>query len=60
MDIHARILIDYSGSMGYMKGVPEYENKTLLPDGSPRIELVKKILIEDILQLFNILISLPL
>ncbi|CAI8914300.1 protein NO VEIN domain-containing protein [Chryseobacterium sp. IT-36CA2] len=49
MDIHARILIDYSGSMGYMKGVPEYENKTLLQDGSPRIELVKKILIEDIL-----------
>lgn len=49
MDIHARILIDYSGSMGYMKGVPEYENKTLLPDGSPRIELVKKILVEDIL-----------
>ena len=56
MDIHARILIDYSGSMGYMKGVPEYENKTLLPDGLPRIELVKKILINDILpsiQYFN-------
>lgn len=49
MDIHARILIDYSGSMGYMKGSKEFENKYLLPDGSPRIELVKKILIEDII-----------
>lgn len=49
MDIHARILIDYSGSMGYMKGSQEFENKYLLPNGSPRIELVKKILIEDIL-----------
>lgn len=49
MDIHARILIDYSGSMGYMKGSLEYENKYLLPNGFPRMELVKKLLIEDIL-----------
>lgn len=49
MDIHARILIDYSGSMGYMKGDVLHENKTLLPNGSPRIELVKKILIDDVI-----------
>lgn len=49
MDIHARILIDYSGSMGYMKGSQEFENKYLLSDGTPRIELVKKILIQDLI-----------
>ncbi len=53
MDIHARILIDYSGSMGYMKGDLQHENKTLLPDGSPRMELVKKILIDDLIPSIN-------
>ncbi|MGE8536635.1 MAG: protein NO VEIN domain-containing protein [Chryseobacterium sp.] len=53
MDIHARILIDYSGSMGYMKGSQEFENKYLLSDGTPRIELVKKILIQDLIPAIN-------
>lgn len=48
MNKHLRILIDYSGSMGYMKGTSE-ENKCLLNDGSPRIELLKKILTNDLL-----------
>ncbi|SIS80191.1 protein of unknown function [Kaistella chaponensis] len=48
MNKHLRILIDHSGSMGYMKGTAD-ENKWLLEDGSPRIELVKKILTNDLL-----------
>ncbi|MGV8914665.1 MAG: protein NO VEIN domain-containing protein [Kaistella sp.] len=48
MNKHLRILIDYSGSMGYMKGSSD-ENKWLLKDGSPRIDLVKKILTNDLL-----------
>ncbi|WP_111709119.1 protein NO VEIN domain-containing protein [Lutibacter citreus] len=44
METHFEILIDASGSMGYMKGSKEYENKYLLPDGSTRTDLVKKIL----------------
>jgi hypothetical protein len=42
------ILIDASGSMGYMKGT-EYEDKYLLPDKSTRTDLVKKILIKSII-----------
>ncbi|WP_164905163.1 protein NO VEIN domain-containing protein [Aequorivita ciconiae] len=41
------ILIDGSGSMGYLKGSLE-ENKYLLPDGNTRTTLVKKILIENL------------
>lgn len=42
------ILIDKSGSMGYMKGAgPEHENKYLI-DGLTRMSLIKKILIEQI------------
>lgn len=42
------ILIDYSGSMGYMKGNPKYENKILI-DGQPRINWIKKMLIDEII-----------
>lgn len=48
MNQHFDILIDASGSMGYMKGT-ENENKLLLPDGSTRTDLVKKILINSII-----------
>lgn len=44
------ILIDASGSMGFMEGAGvEHENKYLLPDGSTRTQLVKKILINSII-----------
>lgn len=44
------ILIDASGSMGFMEGTgAEHENKYLLPDGSTRTQLVKKILINSII-----------
>ncbi|WP_288955757.1 DUF3883 domain-containing protein [uncultured Polaribacter sp.] len=50
MDIDFKILIDASGSMGYMKGeLSDSENKYLLPDGSTRTDLTKKILISNIL-----------
>lgn len=43
------ILIDASGSMGFMEGAGvEHENKYLLPDGSTRTQLVKKILINPL------------
>lgn len=42
------ILIDHSGSMGYMKGGGEHENKYLI-DGQTRLSLVKKILNEQII-----------
>lgn len=41
------ILIDNSGSMGYMKGT-EHENKYLI-DGLTRMTLVKKILLEEVI-----------
>jgi hypothetical protein len=49
MKTHFEILIDASGSMGYMKGSKEYENKYLLPDKSTRTDLVKKIIVNNIL-----------
>lgn len=51
MNQHFEILIDASGSMGYMNGAgEEHENKYLLPDGkTTRTELVKKILINSII-----------
>lgn len=49
MAIHFEILIDASGSMGYMKGATKYENKYLLPDKSTRTSLVKKIISESLL-----------
>lgn len=49
MGIHFEILIDASGSMGYMKGTEKYENKYLLPDKSTRTSLVKKIINESLL-----------
>lgn len=42
------ILIDASGSMGYMKGSPEHENKYLV-DGLTRMTLVKKVITEEII-----------
>ncbi|RIA09376.1 von Willebrand factor type A domain-containing protein [Flavobacteriaceae bacterium MAR_2010_72] len=48
METHFDILIDASGSMGYMKGTDD-ENKCLLPDGSTRTDLVKKILINNLI-----------
>lgn len=47
MNTIIEILIDISGSMGTMKGRKE-ENKYLLPDGSTRISLAKRILLEEI------------
>ena len=50
MDTVIEILIDISGSMGTMKGQGDmHENKYLLPDGSTRISLAKKILVEEIM-----------
>lgn len=50
MDTVIEILIDISGSMGTMTGQGvQHERKYLLPDGSTRITLAKKILIEEIL-----------
>jgi len=42
------ILIDNSGSMGYMKGGGEDENKYLI-DGQTRMTLIKQLLIDEIL-----------
>lgn len=41
------ILIDRSGSMGFMKGVPDEENNYLI-DGKTRLSIVKKILLTEI------------
>ncbi|WP_179321178.1 protein NO VEIN domain-containing protein [Winogradskyella helgolandensis] len=50
METHFEILIDASGSMGFMKGSKEHEDEYLLPDQkSTRTDLVKKILIESLL-----------
>lgn len=42
------ILIDNSGSMGYMKGDGKYENKFLI-DGQTRMTLVKRLMLEEII-----------
>lgn len=42
------LLIDYSGSMGYMKGGGEEENKYLI-GGKTRFSIIKKAILEDIL-----------
>lgn len=42
------ILIDNSGSMGYMKGGGEDENKYLI-DGQTRMTLIKRLLLEEII-----------
>lgn len=47
-DTIIEILIDYSGSMGYMKGSAEHEGKYLI-DGLTRMTLIKKILSEQII-----------
>lgn len=58
MRIHFDILIDASGSMGYMKGEGVNENKYLLPDGSTRTDLVKKILLNSIIPKLSFVDSL--
>lgn len=47
-DTIIEILIDASGSMGFMKGEKEHENKYLI-DGQTRMSLIKKILRTDII-----------
>jgi hypothetical protein len=42
------ILIDESGSMGYMKGSSEHENKYLV-DGLTRMTLIKKVMTDEII-----------
>lgn len=42
------ILIDNSGSMGYMAGSPEHENKYLI-DGLTRMTMIKKVMSEQII-----------
>lgn len=46
MDTRIEILIDYSNSMGYHE---KDKGNYLLPDGSTRMELAKKILIDEII-----------
>jgi hypothetical protein len=42
------IIIDNSGSMGYMKGSPEHENKYLI-DGLTRMTLLKQVIIDHVI-----------
>jgi hypothetical protein len=61
MNTHFDILLDASGSMGYMKGSGiEHENKYLLPDGSTRTDLAKKILINNIIPKLSFVNSLSI
>lgn len=59
MSTHFEILIDASGSMGYMQGT-EHENKYLLPDNSTRTDLVKKILSNTIIPKLSFVDSLSI
>lgn len=57
METHFEILIDASGSMGFMKGTKD-EDQFLLPDGkSTRTDLVKKILINNVIPKLSFLES---
>ena len=47
-DTIIEILIDNSGSMGYMAGNPEHENKYLI-DGLTRMTMIKKVMSEQII-----------
>lgn len=47
-DTIIEILIDNSGSMGYMAGSPEHENKYLI-DGLTRMTMIKKVMSEQII-----------
>jgi hypothetical protein len=53
MNTIIEILIDKSGSMGYMKDSPKSENKYLLADGSTRTDLLKKMMLQEILPLLD-------
>jgi hypothetical protein len=57
MDIDFKILIDASGSMGYMKGSKK-EGKYLLPDGKTRTDLVKKIINTSLKDVFPLTTNL--
>ena len=59
MDIDFKILIDASGSMGYMKGSKE-EGKYLLPDGETRTDLVKKIINTSLTDIFPLSTNLDI
>ena len=48
MDTRIEILIDLSNSMGSMSGTPD-QGKYLLPNGSTRMNLQKKILLDEVL-----------
>jgi hypothetical protein len=48
METIIEILIDNSGSMGYMKGSKEHENEYLI-DGQTRMTLIKKVLTEEVI-----------
>ena len=48
METIIEILIDNSGSMGFMKGNKEYEEKVLI-DGETRNSIIKRVLITEII-----------
>lgn len=61
MESNFHILIDASGSMGYMTGAGQkHENKYLLPDGSTRTDLTKKILLNTIFPKLSFVDSLSI
>jgi hypothetical protein len=56
-DTIIEILIDASGSMGFMKGAKEDENKYLI-DGQTRMSLIKKMLLTDIIPTIDYCVSI--
>lgn len=52
MDTIIEILIDYSNSMGSMKGT-DHQDKYLLPDGTTRMTLQKKVILNEVLPLID-------
>ena len=52
METIIEILIDASGSMGYMKGVKEFENKCLI-DGQTRMTFIKKVIIDELMPIIK-------
>ena len=53
MQTTLEIIIDNSNSMGYPKGLLEVPESYLLKDGSTRMSLVKKILVNDLLPMLD-------
>nr|WP_299032687.1 DUF3883 domain-containing protein [uncultured Tenacibaculum sp.] len=59
--MHIDILIDASGSMGYMKGAgEEHENKYLIDDQHTRTDLVKSILVNHLIPKIDYCTSLQI